>query len=83
MKAYAARVTGWILGTLALTVVVAIIAAYFITLIWGWVVPDVFRGAVAHGILPATLSIWQAFKLSTLLGFLGLTSKASSSLKSS
>lgn len=76
-------VLSWILGALGFVVVIAIIGAWFLTIVWGWAVPAVFQGAVANGNLPATLSVIQAFKLSILLGFLGLTSKASASLKSS
>ena len=46
---------------------------------WGWVVPDVFSEMVKRGTLPASLTLWQAFKLGCLLAVLGLTQSGSKS----
>lgn len=60
-----------------LVIVGLLIAAFvigtFVTVwVWGLVVPDVFAGAVEHGILPASLTFVQALKLWLLLLILGL-----------
>ena len=62
--------------------IVAVISGFFVSLVWGWVIPDVFSGAVAQNLLPATLSLWHAIMLSILFSVLGLSShRASSSSK--
>jgi hypothetical protein len=68
--------------TVALVAVLVAVGAFFITLVWPWVVPDVFAGAVQQGILPGSLTFWQAVKLMILFAVLGLTSHARSSSKS-
>jgi len=69
------------LGLVALFVIVVAIATALIALAWAWVVPDVFAGAVDQGVLPASITLMQALKLSILLGLLGVAGKASSSSK--
>ena len=59
--------------------ILAVISGFFVMLTWGWVVPDVFSGAVAQGLLPSTLSLGHAILLSILFGVLGLSSHRSSS----
>lgn len=73
-----------VIATLVIVGVIVLetLVCWLITLFWGWVVPDIFSGAVAHGTLPAALTLFQAFKLSVLLWILGLTSHASSSKSS-
>lgn len=48
-------------------VVLVIAIAFLNTIIWAWVVPDVFSGMVAAGLLPATITFSQSVKL-TFLG---------------
>ena len=55
--------------------VLYLFVSWLISLTWWWVVPDVFSGAVAHGTLPATITLTQAFKLSLLLTMLGVASR--------
>ncbi len=44
------------------------------SLVWGWVVPDVFAGAVEQGLLPAKITMWQVAKLWILFWIIGLRS---------
>ena len=67
------------LGAITLIVIMVVVSAFIVTLVWGWVVPQVFSVAVEKGMLPASLSILQAFKLSILFGILGLSGASSSS----
>lgn len=69
------------LGVILLNIVVvlAVMSPFLIAGVWGWIVPDVFSGAVANGNLPAGLTLAQAIKLSILVWVLGLTVKAISS----
>lgn len=69
------------LGALALIAILTVVVAFLITLVWGWVIPDVFAGAVQQGILPASITWFQALKLSILLSIFGLTGRSSSSSK--
>ncbi len=64
-------------GILALVAIILASGAVVITLVWGWVVPDVFEGAVEQGVLPASITFWQALKFSILLTVLGLTRRMS------
>jgi len=66
---------------IVIVIVLFIVGAWAVSLLLWWVVPDVFSGAVDKGILPATITLVQAFKMSLLLGILGLTSAANSSSK--
>jgi hypothetical protein len=50
-------------------VVIVLIVTFLMTIIWSWVVPDIFAGMVAKGLLPSSITVWQAFKLSLLIGF--------------
>ncbi|KKQ91741.1 MAG: hypothetical protein UU16_C0001G0001 [Candidatus Woesebacteria bacterium GW2011_GWA2_40_7] len=70
------------LGAIALVVILVVVSAFITTLVWGWVVPQVFPTAIANGLLPASLSLVQAFKLSILFGILGLTGASASSSSS-
>ena len=51
-------------------VVLFVAFGYINTLIWAWVVPDVFSGMVKAGYLPASLSFQQSLKLNLLIFFL-------------
>lgn len=67
------------LGLLAFIIAIPIWAlltvfiGWLISIVWGWVVPDVFAGAVALQLLPAKLSLWHSMLLSILFGVLGLS----------
>lgn len=77
------------MGKVALTILVwliigavfTVIGAFITQLAWGWVVPDIFSGMVAEKLFPATLTLWQAFKLSILMVILVGGSRVSSSDK--
>lgn len=59
-----------IFAILSVFVVFAVIAFVALMLLWAWIVPDVFSGAVKAGLLPESLTFVQALKLSVLIGFL-------------
>lgn len=67
------QVTNWvsvavtILVSVGVTFVVAVIA---FKIVWGWVVPDVFPGAVAQGLIVEDLSWLNAAKLAVLTAVL-------------
>lgn len=67
-----------IVGIVFLLVVLFIVVPFIMTLIWSWVVPDVFAGMVTAGLLPASITFVQALKLTALLAILGVTSHGSS-----
>lgn len=62
---------------IAVLILAALVSSWLISLFWWWVVPDVFAGAVKQGLLPATITLLQAFKFSCLLFVLGIASKSS------
>jgi len=65
-----------VIGISALVVVLFIVATVVIMLVWAWVMPDIFSGAVEHGLLPASITFVQALKLSVLLAVLGVTGRS-------
>ena len=66
------------IGWIVLFAVIVVVASFLVAIVWGWVVRDVFAGAVAQGILPGKISWVQALKLTFLFGILGLTGKSTS-----
>lgn len=52
--------------------VLALLGTWLTQVVWAWVVPDIFAGMVSQGLLPATLTLYQAFKLGLLTLVLGL-----------
>jgi hypothetical protein len=52
----------------AVTFVIAVIVFKFV---WAWVIPDLFPGAVAQGLIAANLSWIAALKLGVLVAVLG------------
>jgi hypothetical protein len=68
------QVTNWV--TVAITVLIQVavmfvIAMVIFKIVWGWVVPDLFPGAVAQGLVSADLSWLAAVKLAVLVAVLG------------
>ena len=62
-------VTSWttILVTVAVTFVITVVVLKFV---WAWVVPDLFPGAVAEGLIVANLTWLSAVKLAVLVSVL-------------
>ena len=46
-----------------LVVVVLAIAPFVVKLAWACIVPDIFTGAVAEGLVTPSLTVWQALKI--------------------
>ena len=68
------------LGIIFLFLVLVAIGTLIGQWLWGWVVPDVFSSAVEKGILPASITFLQAFKLSLLVSaFVGASRSSKSS----
>jgi hypothetical protein len=67
------KVTDWV--TVVITVLVTVAVMFVISLVvfrfvWGWVVPDLFPGAVDQGLIVADLTWLAAFKLAVLVAVL-------------
>lgn len=62
-------------GAFALLAMGVLIVAVAVSLGWGWIVPSVFPGAVREGLLPSSLTLFEALKIVLLLGTLGLKRK--------
>jgi len=56
-----------ILVTVAVTFVISVVVFKFV---WAWVVPDLFPGAVAQGLISADLTWLAALKLAVLVAVL-------------
>jgi hypothetical protein len=68
------QVTNWV--TVAITTIIQVAIMFVIALVvfkvvWAWVVPDLFPGAVDQGLISADLTWLAAVKLAVLVGVLG------------
>jgi hypothetical protein len=59
----------------AIAIIIAVGVTFVISLVlfkfvWAWVVPDLFPGAVAQGLIAADLTWFAAFKLAVLVAVL-------------
>ena len=68
------KVTDWV--TVAITgliqvAIMFVIALVLFKVVWAWVVPDLFPGAVTQGLIIADLTWLAAVKLAVLVGVLG------------
>jgi uncharacterized protein YqhQ len=68
------QVTNWV--TVAISVLVSVAVVFVISVVlfkvvWAWVVPDLFPGAVAQGLISADLTWLAAVKLAVLVAVLG------------
>jgi len=57
-----------ILVAVAVTFVISVVMFKFV---WAWVVPDLFPGAVAQGLISADLTWFATLKLAVLVAVLG------------
>jgi hypothetical protein len=67
------KVTDWV--TLAITILITVLVTFVIAvvvfkIVWAWVVPDIFPGAVDQGLLVADLTWLTAVKLALLAAVL-------------
>ena len=62
-------VTKWV-QILIQVAIVFIISVIVFKFVWGWVVPDLFPGAVAQGLISANLTWLAALKLAVLVAVL-------------
>ena len=67
------QVTDWV--TVAITVIIQVAVMFVIALIlfkvvWAWVVPDLFPGAVEQGLIAADLTWLASLKLAVLVAVL-------------
>ncbi|TET31430.1 MAG: hypothetical protein E3J69_10040 [Anaerolineales bacterium] len=68
------KVTDWVTVAITSLIQVAIMFAISLVLfkvVWAWVVPDLFPGAVAQGLIIGDLTWLAAVKLAVLVGVLG------------
>ena len=59
------------LSSLALVAGLFILALFLIKVVWAWVIPDLFPGAVEQGLIAGSLSWFTAFKLAIFVALLG------------
>jgi hypothetical protein len=67
------KVTNWVevaISVLISVAVVFVISVVIFKIVWGWVVPDLFPGAVDQGLISGDLSWLAAVKLAVLVAVL-------------
>jgi hypothetical protein len=57
-------------GALMVVLATLVIALLLLKLLWAWTVPDLFPGAVADGLVAASISWFTAFKLALFVAVL-------------
>jgi len=55
-------------GIVAFVVGAFVVGLLLVKLGWGWIVPDLFPGAVAQGLVAESISWLTAFKLAVIFG---------------
>ena len=60
----------WVTLFIVVIVMLFSIGMLIMRALWGWVIPDLFAGAVENGLIAGSLSWWQAFKLLVFVGLL-------------
>lgn len=65
-----AKVISSVIGTLILTCISAVIAGFFVWLLWPYTIPSIFSKIVAEGYLPAAIGFWDSVFLSWITGAL-------------
>jgi len=65
------KVTAVISAVIAIAGVVIALSFLMLKLLWAWVIPDLFPGAVSQGLVTAEISWWTSFKLAIFLGVMG------------
>jgi len=49
---------------------VFLLSLLLIKVMWAWIVPDLFSGAVSQGLVAASISWWTSFKLAIAIALL-------------
>ncbi len=63
-------------GVIAVMILVFIIVLFVIKFLWGWIVPDLFPGAVSQGLVAASIGWYTSFKIAIVMGLLSGMFKA-------
>ncbi len=58
-------------GGIALMVGLFVVALLVVKLLWAWVVPDLFPGAVEQGLVARSISWYTALKVAIVIAILG------------
>ncbi len=59
-------------GAIVLVAIVLIVGLMVLKLVWAWVVPDMFPGAVEKGLIAGEISWWTSLKLAIVLAVLSI-----------
>ena len=57
------RIIARIIVDIVVPIAFWIVVSAFAALLWNWIIPDIFRGLVSKGVLPAHLNILEGFKI--------------------
>jgi hypothetical protein len=72
--------SAWLLaiipGILLLILGVMVLVLFLVKILWSWVVPDLFPGAVQQGLIARDISWYTAFKISIFIAVLAGISRA-------
>ncbi len=67
-KAKKAGIAAAVLSTVVLGIIFGLL---IIKLMWSWVIPDIFPGAVKQGLIVKSISWYLAFKVALFVALLG------------
>lgn len=64
-------IIGSVPAVLLSVVLLFILSLFLLKVLWSWVIPDIFPGAVANGLIARNISWFTSFKLAILIAILG------------
>jgi hypothetical protein len=59
-------------GAILLVFAVLLVGLLVLKLLWAWIVPDLFPGAVEQGLIAGEISWWMSFKMAIVLAVLSI-----------
>jgi hypothetical protein len=64
------RIATLIAAALTVAAVALVVALFLVKILWAWVIPDLFPGAVAQGLVAGSISWYTSLKVAIFLAVL-------------
>lgn len=71
MKNWGWKLVWMIPGIIAMFALFVVVGLFLVKLIWAWLIPDLFPGAVKLGLVAAQITWYAAFKVAIFMAVLG------------
>ena len=60
----------YLAGGIVVAIVMFVVSLLLLKLMWAWIIPDLFPGAVEQGLVAGTISWFTALKVALFIGIL-------------